>query len=281
MHQKIFNQKTALALGSAVLVLLLVVLIYVVESDFPVLVGLKKFFPAMFVGTTYVSVYDWQQNLAIASQLETKATREEIREVFIRTKQAESLAKRLRVLPTEEEVSSEFRFYRFNQEGEYQEVLQAHFDGEGQAFLESVVYPLAVEAKLKIKFNSDFQNNAVAFTGIKNIQRRIVSGENFEEIASKESDDKSSGQFGGDLGFFEAGEILPELEQMIVDSKLGEVMPDIVISRLGYHLVYPLEQAERDGKPVWHAKHILIQTQGFESWLEQEIEEIRVLKIKT
>ncbi|HYF97908.1 MAG TPA: hypothetical protein VD770_02890, partial [Coxiellaceae bacterium] len=72
---------------------------------------------------------------------------------------------------------------------------------------------------------------------------------------------------------------LPELEKEIVIKPLGEVYGQIIVSRLGYHIIYPIETATQDGKKLWRAKHILIAQDGYEQWFANQTREFKTLHI--
>lgn len=80
----------------------------------------------------------------------------------------------------------------------------------------------------------------------------IRDGADFTELAKKHSDDTFTGVNGGDLGWFEPGEFLPEFESAIADLDSGEVS-GIVETQIGFHIIQLLE---RDGER-YHARHIL------------------------
>lgn len=52
------------------------------------------------------------------------------------------------------------------------------------------------------------------------------------------------------------------------------------MTRNGYHIIYPVEISEQNGKKMWHAKHILIQTTGFDAWLVSQTNGVEAKLIK-
>jgi peptidyl-prolyl cis-trans isomerase SurA len=92
-----------------------------------------------------------------------------------------------------------------------------------------------------------------ALDKIKDIQKRLESGEDFGELAKKYSMDTESGKKGGDLGFAKRGSYVPEFESAAFTLEPGK-RSDIVETDFGFHI---LELIERKGNSV-HAKHILI-----------------------
>lgn len=67
------------------------------------------------------------------------------------------------------------------------------------------------------------------------ILKKIKDGADFGEVASKNSDDLSWIK-GGDLGYFHAGQMLPEIEKILDTMKVGE-MSGLIESLYGWHLV--------------------------------------------
>jgi peptidyl-prolyl cis-trans isomerase D len=65
---------------------------------------------------------------------------------------------------------------------------------------------------------------------------RIRAGEDFAELAKAYSEDASSRQAGGDLGYVKRGKLVPEVEGVAFGLKPGEVS-DIVSSSYGLHLI--------------------------------------------
>ena len=68
------------------------------------------------------------------------------------------------------------------------------------------------------------------------LKKRIEKGESFEELAKKYSDDKASGEKGGDLGYFSKGMMVKPFEEKVFSMKKGEVAGP-VRTRFGLHLI--------------------------------------------
>lgn len=66
-------------------------------------------------------------------------------------------------------------------------------------------------------------------------KKRILAGENFDDIAKELSEDMT-GQRGGDLGYFPRGVMDKSFEDAAFALKIGEVS-DVVETRFGYHLI--------------------------------------------
>lgn len=239
---------------------------------------LTKNYPVAIVDGNFISANDWQQNWQIAFKLDPAASQQAVFDQFIESKQRQALVRRYRILFDDSTFESELKFYKKGREDEYGRILKDFFYGDEQLFVKHVLEPQVFTALLSAKYNSDTVANSQAYDKAHEILSKIKNGEKFEDLAKSSSDDQVSAQFGGDLGFVVLGQLLPELEKALLDSKLGDIRRDIVISRLGYHILYPVETAEKNGEKVWHVKHILIQTSGFENWLTPQLNQFGIWK---
>lgn len=70
---------------------------------------------------------------------------------------------------------------------------------------------------------------------IEAILKQARSGDDFAALAQKHSQDGSA-QAGGDLGYFERGEMVPAFSQAAFSLKPGE-MSDVVTTEFGYHII--------------------------------------------
>ena len=77
---------------------------------------------------------------------------------------------------------------------------------------------------------------AEALAKAQDLRKRIEAGEDFAQLARKESDDTGSGANGGDLGFFRHGQMVPSFEQAAFALQPGD-LSEPVKSQFGYHLI--------------------------------------------
>jgi parvulin-like peptidyl-prolyl isomerase len=68
-----------------------------------------------------------------------------------------------------------------------------------------------------------------------NILKRIKANENFDDVASNESDDASRIK-GGDLGYFHAGQTVAEFEEALLKLKVGETS-GVFETMYGFHII--------------------------------------------
>ncbi len=80
-----------------------------------------------------------------------------------------------------------------------------------------------------------------AFLKIKSILEQIKNGVDFDEMAKKYSDDKSTSGVGGDLGFFPRRRTVKPFDETVFNLDIGEVS-EIVQTNFGFHIIQLLEK---------------------------------------
>ncbi len=98
-----------------------------------------------------------------------------------------------------------------------------------------------------------------AYNKILKIRARILKGEDFNKVAAEKgvSDDPSSKDNGGDLGFFTALQMVYPFESAAYNTKVGDVsMP--VRTRYGYHIIKVKERRKAQGEVM--VAHIMVKT---------------------
>ena len=90
---------------------------------------------------------------------------------------------------------------------------------------------------------------------LKSFRDRVYNGEDFKMLATLYSDDPGSATRGGELGFVNRGDLVPEFERAAFRLKEGEIS-EVVESQFGYHIV---QLIERRGEQI-NVRHILIKT---------------------
>lgn len=87
---------------------------------------------------------------------------------------------------------------------------------------------------------------------LENIRKEAISGADFATLAAKYSEDPTA-KTGGDLGFFQKGELDPEFEKAAFSLKIGEIS-GVIQSQFGFHLI---KLEEKKGDQI-RARHILL-----------------------
>jgi len=105
------------------------------------------------------------------------------------------------------------------------------------------------------------------------LKERIDNGQDFAELAKLHSDDLSAAK-GGDLGWLNPGDTVPQFERVMDGLKIGEVS-EPVQSPFGWHLIQVLERRDQDvtqERKRLDARRIIRERksdEAFESWVRQ------------
>lgn len=246
----------------------------------PISMSFKKLYPAALVGSHPVSIADAENFINLAHKMDSTIPASEVYKMLLAREKSEQILGDLGVEIPSDALTDEVNYYEQASTDAFAQFVATYFGGSEKLFEQTIVYPEVTEAYLRMKYNSDFAANSDAYKEALDIKNRLSAGEKFEDLAKTSSDDKQSAQFGGDLGFYAHGEILPELEKAIAVAKQGEPS-DIIVTRQGYEIVLPLEVSVVDGVKKWHAKHVLIETSGFDQWLTNQTRNVSVKTFKT
>jgi peptidyl-prolyl cis-trans isomerase SurA len=84
----------------------------------------------------------------------------------------------------------------------------------------------------------------------------IKNGESFEELAKRNSQDFYSAPIGGDIFYITAGMLPSEFEDASYATAPGNVYPEVVKTKYGYHIIKVTDKIER--VPKIRASHILV-----------------------
>ena len=114
--------------------------------------------------------------------------------------------------------------------------------------------PTQVEvAQIVIKSEITTEQKDKIRSKLNSFRDRVYNGEDFKILATLYSDDPGSATNGGELGFVNRGDLVPEFERAAFRLKEGEIS-EVVESQFGYHIV---QLIERRGEQI-NVRHILI-----------------------
>lgn len=105
------------------------------------------------------------------------------------------------------------------------------------------------------------------------LRERVANGADFERLAKIHSDDLSASK-GGDLGWLNPGETVPEFERAMNALKPGE-MSEPVRSAFGWHLIQVLERRDKDmteERKRMEARRAIMERksdEAFDDWVRQ------------
>jgi peptidyl-prolyl cis-trans isomerase SurA len=107
------------------------------------------------------------------------------------------------------------------------------------------------------------------------IRGRIIGGEDFADIARLQSADLRSRALGGDLGWLNPGDLVPELERVVAALPLGELSGSVQ-TQFGHHLIQITDRRRQDiGEQVRrHEARREIRKEKFNRRFEQWIKDL-------
>ncbi len=121
------------------------------------------------------------------------------------------------------------------------EEVKAFYDGNPDLF-KTPEMVRASHILVKVDEAASGEQKAKALEKIKDVQKRIKSGEDFAKVAREVSDCPSKDD-GGDLNFFHKGQMVPPFEKAAFAMKPGETS-DIVETEFGYHIIKLTDKKE-------------------------------------
>lgn len=141
-------------------------------------------------------------------------------------------------------------------------------------FIEKLVRPDLLRKELAKKMRETEVDFITAKEKINQAQTELNNKKDFAEVAKKYSQAESA-KDGGDLGWFAADQMIPEITISVFPLKKGE-MSDVIESPLGFHIVQVEDRKTEDGVDKVKVRQILVKTKDFAGWLTEEERKIAV-----
>ncbi len=95
---------------------------------------------------------------------------------------------------------------------------------------------------------------------------RLDEGDKFADLAAEYSTDTANKDEGGDLGWFPAGVMVPEFEEVAFSLEPGKISAPVETS-FGYHIILVHEKEEREVDPSMYTEAQQLQ---FQVWFEEQ-----------
>ena len=82
------------------------------------------------------------------------------------------------------------------------------------------------------------EDKQAAKTKAESVLKEVLEGKaSFEDLAKQYSEDPGSKDNGGDLGYFEKDKMVPEFAEASFAGEVGKVIPNLVETQFGYHII--------------------------------------------
>jgi len=190
----------------------------------------------------------------------------------------EVLAARMNVSVSKSDIDKELAIFTANGSSEFEKSLQDTYGWKIQDFVAELVVPQLREQKLRKALVADEKMNAKGYETARDIKTKLGQGADFAELAKQYSQDTTSKDLGGDLGWIVPEDLAPDFREAVFKLQPKQVS-DILTSPYGLHIVQVLESSKDDsGKTSVHLRQIMLSDFNFDQWLEQQRNEAKVWK---
>ena len=125
---------------------------------------------------------------------------------------------------------------QFKDEAAANEELTKRYGWNMNVYEQKVMRPFILQTKLAQKIKDDPKVKEELQAQAEKALEEVKKGGDFAALAKQHNTD-STGEQGGDLGWFGKGEMVPEFEKAAYSLKKGEIYPTLVESVYGYHLI--------------------------------------------
>ncbi|MFH1749450.1 MAG: peptidylprolyl isomerase [bacterium] len=258
------------------------------KADFVKRVSQYIPYPATFVGTSSVSFYEYLDATYHAEYYYDRTEvepvedyEEKIMDSLINRRIIEAQAKKYRIKVSNDEVDTQLEqeMEQFGGKEKAEEVLLDLYDYKLKDIKE-LIYVKMLEDRLREKVpvkihavhiliqldeNADDKKVKEAQAKADDLYAKIGKGEDFAELAKEHSEDTTTKDQGGDLGFFEKGQFVEEFEKTAFDLKEGEVAKP-VRTKYGFHII---KVEERKGEIE----------KSFDNWFVDIKDKIRTIRL--
>ena len=124
------------------------------------------------------------------------------------------------------------------------EEIQDYYQNHPNEFSSGTQYHLR-HIIMQIPKGADQEGKEAVRLKMEEIHQRIKDGASFEDMA-KQYSQSSFAKIGGDLGMFAESDLAPEIKDVIVGTKEGEITP-VIETDLGYQIFYVQSIIRNDG----------------------------------
>lgn len=123
--------------------------------------------------------------------------------------------------------------------------IQTYYDDEIFGDIKASHILIKSEATSSMTESEKQEKDDEALQKAKDIITRLNNGEDFATVAKEVSEDESTKENGGDVGFFAHGDMVEEFEDAAKALNVGEYTKEPVKTEYGYHIILKTEQREK------------------------------------
>ncbi|QJX46048.1 peptidylprolyl isomerase [Hymenobacter taeanensis] len=212
------------------------------------------------LGTTQVPTsefsYVYRKNNSSAPEFGTKASVAEYLDLYTNFK--------LKVLEAEQRGLDTTQAFKRELEGYKQQLAQPYLTEKSvtdklvrEAYDRMSKEVNASHILLRVQPDADPKDTLAVYQRILALRQRVTSGEDFNKVASENSEDPSARDNGGQLGYFTAMQMVYPFESVAYNTPVGQVSQP-VRTRYGYHIIKVNDMRPAQGEIK--VAHLMIRT---------------------
>lgn len=163
----------------------------------------------------------------------------------------------------------------FNQEGEDAlKKLSLLYGWNVSELEERVIKPDVLKKKLEESVREEDEAFLSAKSKIIKAQNELIQKKAFEEVAAKYSEGESA-KNGGELGWFMASQMIPEISLTCLGLEKGKTSA-VIKSPLGFHIIQLIDKKTEKDTEKFRIKQIFVKTPTFSDWFFNQEKKIPV-----
>lgn len=145
-------------------------------------------------------------------------------------------------------------------------------------YVEQIIKPMILNQKLE-QYWQTISPNKEAYQKIQELYAQLKLNPNsFEKLASQYNQDETSA-VKGELGWVTYGDLLPELQKIVITLKPNE-FSQIITSSQGYHILkIGQKTTDANGREVWQAYQIFFKQYPFNQYLTEQIKKANIMTL--
>lgn len=156
---------------------------------------------------------------------------------------------------------------QFKNEDEASAALKDRYGWTMSQYEDKVIKYYILQNKLVDKISADIKSREEIMSKAVAILKSIKDGASFEETAKLQSQDGTA-ENGGDLGWFERGEMVPQFEEAAFALKKGELGQEVIETPFGYHIIKTTDKKTEEGVEQVRASHVFFRFPSMETYLD-------------
>ena len=154
---------------------------------------------------------------------------------------------------------------KYGSEDNLKTTLQKLYNWNIAQFEENIVKPDLYAQKLFADIQATDPSYAVAKNKITQAQDQLKKNMDFSVVADQFSDGVTA-KNGGELGWFNADQMLPEVSVAVTKMKVGE-QSGIIQSSIGYHIIKLEDEKTENDVSMYKVSQIFVRTKSFSDWI--------------